>query len=70
MDMVIGLGLVAIALFALFFWHRNKLIASHHHNLLIVNQNQHPYIIPVHETVYTIKRPWGGHGRHANPYQR
>ena len=53
---------------SMLFWNQRRIDVSHHHSLLIIKEPRRPKrTIPVHETVYSIKRPWGGQGRIANP---
>lgn len=54
---------------SILFWNQRRIDVSH--TLLIVKEPRRPKrVIPVHETVYSIKRPWGGQGRLANPIQK
>jgi hypothetical protein len=68
MHIVIGITLISFFFMSMLFWNQRRIDVSHHHSLLIIKEPRRPKrTIPVHETVYSIKRPWGGQGRIANP---
>lgn len=69
MHILIGLTLISFFFMSILFWNRRRIEVSHRHSMLVVPGQPHQ-MIPVHETIYSIKRPWGGQGRMANPFQK
>lgn len=70
MYVVLGIAVIIFLMSFILFWNQTRIERQSRSSILVIKENNNIQTIPVHETTYTIKRPWGGHGLLANPFKK